>query len=174
VQNSLQSRIGRYDLSRKAALGQTDRGLLEKGIEFGLGRLPRPGDFGDCTHGFTLLGIKVGRKREWAASDLGFPKMGRITATSAPVPNPTIDRRSCASEGQMSPKTEIILWKTREGTSAGNGDRRFGSVSSLSQTESKPTALLQMNDRDGLIAQRSLTCEQACGLHRDAVISYVH
>src|SRR5205814_8594521 len=110
----------------------------------------------------------------WAASDLGFPKMGRITATSAPVPNPTIDRRSCASEGQMSPKTKIILWKTRGGTSAGNGNWHFGSLSSVSQTESKPTALLQMNDRYGLIAQGSLTCEQAGGLHGHAAISNVH
>ena len=64
MQNSLQSRISRYYPSRKEALGQTDRGLLEKGIEFRLGRLPRPGDFANCTHGLTLLGIKVGGKRE--------------------------------------------------------------------------------------------------------------
>jgi hypothetical protein len=113
VQNSLQSRIGRYYLSRKAALGQTDRGLLEKGIEFGLGRLPRPGDFADCTHGFTLLGVKVGRKRELGCFRPWFSQNGTENSDLCSSPNPTIDRRSCASEGQMSPKTKIILWKTR-------------------------------------------------------------
>ena len=88
LQNSLQSRISRYDLSRKAALGQTDRGLLEKGIEFRLG--------GSHAQVISLIALmdslcsesKSEESANWAASDLGFPKMGRITATSAPTPEP--------------------------------------------------------------------------------------
>ena len=88
VQNSLQGRICSYDLSRKATLGQTDRGLLEKGIKFRFGRRPRPGDFADCTHGFTLLGIKVGRKHELGCFRPSFSQNGTDNRVSAPLRHP--------------------------------------------------------------------------------------